>query len=128
MEANIKSLNDIYDKAKKLERENRLLSEKYNYDKKYARIHKRLMEKDPLTDKERKLFDALNGLRIAVDNEIQQNFKIMENESYVQKMVTRLIVNQFKNEQKMDISPVDVKRINSIVVSEYMRDYNGLTV
>jgi type I restriction enzyme R subunit len=49
MEANIKALNDIYDKAKKLERENQLLKAKYDYDAKYARIHKRLMEKDPLT-------------------------------------------------------------------------------
>lgn len=125
MEANIKALNKIYDEAKKLERENQLLKAKYNYDAKYARIHKRLMEKDPLTEKERKLFDALNGLKNAVDAEIEQNSKILENESYVEKMVMRLIINQFKKEQKMDIDATTVKRINGIVVREYMNEYNG---
>lgn len=125
MEANIKALNDIYDKAKKLERENQLLKAKYDYDAKYARIHKRLIEKDPLTDSERKLFEALKGLKTEVDKEILQNSKILENESYVEKMVMRLVVNQFKNKQHIAINSADVKRINRIIVKEYINEYNG---
>ncbi|NRD19513.1 type I restriction endonuclease subunit R [Winogradskyella eckloniae] len=125
MEANITALNEIYDKAKKLERENQLLKAKYDYDAKYARIHKRLMEKDPLTDSERKLFDALIGLKTAVDKEILQNSKLLENESYVEKMMMRLVVSQFKKEQKIDINTTDVRRINSLIVKEYMNEYNG---
>src|SRR5690606_25625154 len=49
MKANIDALNAIYDKAKELERKNQLLKAKYENDEKYARLHKRLMEKDPLT-------------------------------------------------------------------------------
>ncbi|TYB78113.1 type I restriction endonuclease subunit R [Bizionia saleffrena] len=125
MEANIKALNAIYDKAKKLERENQLLKAKYDYDAKYARIHKRLMEKDPLTDSERKLFEGLKGLKTAVDKEILQNSKLLENESYVEKMMMRLVVSQFKKEQKIDINTTDVRRINSLIVKEYMNEYNG---
>ncbi|SDE98935.1 type I restriction endonuclease subunit R [Cellulophaga baltica] len=125
MEANIKALNAIYDKAKKLERENQLLKAKYDYDAKYTRIHKRLIEKDPLTDSERKLFDALKGLKTAVDKEILQNAKLLENESYVEKMMMRLVVSQFKKEQKIDINTTDVRRINSLIVKEYMNEYNG---
>jgi len=125
MEANIKALNAIYDKAKTLERENQLLKAKYDYDAKYARIHKRLMEKDPLTESERKLFEVLKGLKTAVDKEVLQNSKILKNESIVKIMVMRLIVNQFKNEQNINLKPTDVKRINSIIVKEYMNEYNG---
>ena len=125
MEANIKALNAIYDTAKKLERENQLLRAKYDYDAKYARIHKRLLEKDPLTDSESKLFEALKGLKDAIDKEILQNSKLLENESYVEKMVMRLVVNQFKREQQVNISTTDVKRVNSIIVREYMNEYNG---
>ncbi len=125
MEANIKALNEIYDKAKKLERENQLLRAKYDYDAKYARIHKRLLEKDPLTDSERKLFEALRGLKEAIDKEILQNSKLLENESYIEKMVMRLVVNQFKREQQIDITTTDVKRVNGIIVKEYMNEYNG---
>jgi len=125
MEANINALNAIYDKAKKLERENQLLRAKYDYDAKYARIHKRLIEKNPLTDSERKLFEALKGLKAAVDKEILQNAKILENESYVEKMVMRLVVNEFKKEQQIPITTTDVRRINSIIVKKYMNEYNG---
>jgi type I restriction enzyme R subunit len=125
MEANIKALNEIYDQAKKLERENQLLSAKYDYDAKYARIHKRLLEKNPLTDNERKLFDALKGLKADVDNEILQNSKILENERYVEKMMMRLVINQFKNKQNININATDVKRINNILVKEYINEYNG---
>ena len=59
MEANTKTLEYIHTQAKELERKNQLLKAKYDNDAKYARIHKRLMEKDPLTDKESKLFEAL---------------------------------------------------------------------
>lgn len=125
MEANIKALNAIYDKAKRLERENQLLKTKYDYDAKYARIHKRLLEKDPLTDSERKLFDALKGLKTAVDKEISQNAKILDNESYVERLVMRLVINEFKTTQKIDVNATDVKRINRIIVKEYMNEYNG---
>ena len=125
MEANIKALNEIYDQAKKLERENQLLSAKYDYDAKYARIHKRLLEKNPLTDNERKLFEALKGLKADVDNEILQNSKILENERYVEKMMMCLVVNQFKNKQNININATDVKRINNILVKEYINEYNG---
>lgn len=125
MQENIDALNVIYDKAKKLDRENDLLKAKYDYDAKYARIHKRLSEKNPLTDNERKLFEALKGLKDAVDEEILQNAKVLENESYVEKMVMRLIINQFKNEQQININANDVKRINNIIVKEYINEYNG---
>lgn len=125
MEANIKALNEIYDQAKKLERENNLLKAKYDHDAKYARIHKRLLEKNPLTDNERKLFEALKGLKTEVDHEILQNAKILENESYVSKMMMRLVINQFKNKQNIDINATDVKRINNILVKEYINEYNG---
>ncbi|MCH2034650.1 MAG: DEAD/DEAH box helicase family protein [Tenacibaculum sp.] len=128
MEANIKALNEIYDKAKKLERENQLLKAKYDYDVKYARIHKRLVEKNPLTDSERKLYEALKGLKTAVDKEVLQNAKVLENESYVERMMMRLVIQQFKKEQNIPINTADVKRINSMIVKEYMNEYNGYAV
>ncbi|WP_041557798.1 PTS sugar transporter subunit IIB [Cellulophaga algicola] len=83
------------------------------------------MEKDPLTDSERKLCDTLKVLKVAVVAEIQQNAKRLENESYVERMVMRLVINQFKTAQKIDINTTDVRRINSSIVKEYRNEYNG---
>ena len=73
MKGNIRALNDIYDKGKELERKNQLLRAKYKNDEKYTRLHKRLMEKDPLTDSESKLFEALQSLKKEVDANVLQN-------------------------------------------------------
>jgi type I restriction enzyme R subunit len=125
MEANIKELEKIYDEAKELERKNQLLKAKYDNDAKYARLHKRLMEKDPLTDSESKLFEALQSLKKEVDAQILQNANVLENESFVEKMILRLVISQLKN--KFDL-PLDADRsqaINHLIVKEYMNEYYG---
>ena len=53
MNENIDNLTSIYNNAK--DQSVYLLKLKYDNDAKYAWIHKRLMEKDPLTDNEIKL-------------------------------------------------------------------------
>ena len=124
MEANINELNKIYDRAKELERHNQLLRAKYADDEKYARLHKRLMTKDPLTDSENKIFAALSGLKAVVDAQIEQNSKILENENFVEKMLQPLIIDQLKNKQHLPLDAAATKRINSMVVREYMHEYH----
>jgi len=85
------------------------------------------MEKDPLTDSESKLFDALNGLKAEVDKQIEQNAKMLENENFVEKMMMRLVIDQFKNKQHIPLTAATTKRINSLLVKEYMNEYRGLT-
>ena len=128
MESNIKALNEIYDKAKELDRNNQLLKAKYNNDEKYARLHKRLMEKDPLTERESKLFDLLNGLKKEVDLKIEQNTQILDNENYVNQMVTRLIIEEFKTKNNIPLTADIAKNINTLLVKEYMKEFRGEAV
>lgn len=125
MESNIKDLEKIYAKAKELERKDQLLRAKYDNDEKYARLHKRLMEKDPLTDSESKLFEALQGLKKEVDAQIIQNSKMLENESFVERMMMRLVIDQFKNKQHIPLDSATTKRINGMIVKEYMNEFYG---
>lgn len=125
MESNIKELQKIYDRARELERKNQLLRAKYQNDEKYARLHKRLMEKDPLTDSELKLFEALNSLKNEVDNQIIKNSKLLDNESFVERMTMRLVLEQLKNEHQIPLDMATSKRINAMIVREYMNEYNG---
>ncbi len=125
MEKNIKALEKIYNEAREIERKNQLLRAKYDNDAKYARLHKRLMEKDPLTDSETKLFEALSGLKKEIDQQILQNSKMLDNESFVEKMILRLVVDQFKNKHNIAIDAATSKRINGMIVKEYMDEYYG---
>ena len=125
MNQNISSLNIIYSKSKELERKNQLISAKYNNDEKYARLHKRLTEKNPLTDDENKLFEALKNLKIEADNQILQNSAILENENYASAMISRLIVNEFNNKNDFNIDENQTNYINSLIIREYTNEYLG---
>jgi len=126
MKANIVDLEKIYTKAKELERKNELIKAKYENDAKYARIHKRLMEKDPLTDSEQKLFEVLSELKTEIDNHILQNSKILENESFVDKMISRLVIVEFKK-KNIPLNFDNSKRIINLVTKEYTNEYHGRT-
>ena len=121
MEENIFSLNQIYARSRELDRKNQLLKAKYDNDEKYARLHKRLREKDKLTTSEIKLFDVLSDLKIKVDSQIEKNSEILTNENFVGKMILRLIIEQF--EPKIDISLSDAKNVKKILVDEYINEF-----
>lgn len=125
MEENMKKLDSIHAKAKELERKNQLLRAKYANDEKYARLHKRLMEKDPLTDSEVKLFEALQSLKEKADEQVLNNSNMLSNESYVEKMMMRLVVQELKNHHKFDLDMEKTKRINALLVKEYLNEYQG---
>ena len=121
MEENIASLNEIYKKAMELERKNQLLKAKYDNDEKYARLHKRLMEKFPLTETESKLCSVLGSLKIKVDEQIEKNTEVLTNENFVSKMIIRLVIDQFQD--KINITPSFAKNVKTLLVDEYIREY-----
>jgi type I restriction enzyme R subunit len=125
MEANIRELETIYNASKELERTNQLLKAKYDNDAKYARLHKRLMEKDPLTDSESKLFEALQSLKKEVDAQIVQNSKMMENESYVERMMGKMVLEQLLKKHQLQINLDQTNMIQGLMVKEYMNEFYG---
>ncbi|WP_420575253.1 type I restriction endonuclease subunit R [Ekhidna sp.] len=125
MEENMKELHSIHAAAKELERKNQLLRAKYANDEKYARLHKRLMEKDPLTDSQVKLIEALQSLKEKADEQVLNNSSMLSNESYVEKMMMRLVVQELKNHHKLDLDMEKTKRINALLVKEYLNEYQG---
>jgi type I restriction enzyme R subunit len=125
LESNIKELDSIYKKAIELDRKNQLLKAKYDNDEKYARLHKRLFEKKTLTISERKLFETLQGLKQEVDSQILQNSKMLDNESYIEKMMLRMVINQLNNKSQLGLDQKDVTEINNLIKNEYLNEYKG---
>ncbi|MFZ9180431.1 MAG: type I restriction endonuclease subunit R [Rickettsiales bacterium] len=118
---NIEILDKIYDRIKKINRENNLLKSKYENDSKYVRIHKRLVEKDTINCQERKIFEALNEIKIVTDELVLQNSQILKNESYFGSEVGSKIIKQF-NIQGIELNVDSVKYINNLIVNEYMNE------
>jgi len=125
MNINMVSINKIHERVKELNRKNDLLKTKYQEDPKYARIHKRLIERDKFAKQEIQILDALKGLKINADDKVLKNRGLMENESYFESSMGNLIVDQFKNKQNFNLNSEIIGQINTLVVKEYMNEYNG---
>lgn len=127
MKANIGALREIHAKILELNRQNRLLQAKYDNDPKYCRIHKRLMEKGGLTKRESQLFEALQSVKNEADLQVIQNSRLLQNEGYLDKMMIKLVINQFVKQNNIKLNPETSKFINNLVVQEYTNEFHGRT-
>ncbi|OMH27843.1 type I restriction endonuclease subunit R [Motiliproteus sp. MSK22-1] len=125
MAANIDALNKIHARVKELNRQNNQLREKYQGDVKYTRIHKRLQENGSISEPERRIFEALNAVKLDADEQVLNNSQILNNESYFERQMMPLVIKRFKAEQKIQLN-ADVSRyINHLIVDEYLKEFNA---
>jgi len=127
MKNNIVALRKIFDRVTELNRRNNLLKAKYNNDAKYTRAHKRLKEKGDLTVRESQIFEALQGVKQDADLQVLQNTRLLNNESYFDKVMMKMVRDQFINKNKIELDTAASKYINNLVVTEYMNEFYGKT-
>lgn len=122
---NMHLLQKIYDKAKELNRKNALLQAKYNNDEKYARIHKRLLEKPTLNAKEMQLHAALTQVKLEVEERLESQEDLVANEAYFNQYLLKLVVEQFKMKQGVPLDMDSTKYINNLIAREYLQQYGN---
>jgi len=125
MKQNINSLQQIFDKVAELNRLNNLLKAKYENDSKYARIHKRILEKGTITKKESEIYSTLIDIKKHTDDKVLINKKLLENESYFTQLLMPMVIDGF-NKAKIELEPESAKFINNCVAKEYMNEYQGV--
>ncbi|WP_371203197.1 type I restriction enzyme subunit R domain-containing protein [Empedobacter falsenii] len=123
MVENMHLLQKIYDQAKELNRKNALLRAKYDNDDKYARIHKRLSEKGTLNTKELQLHRALMQVKSQVDEIISNQEEMVKNEAYFKKYLLKLVVDEFKKKENINIDFPTTEKINQLISQEYLQQY-----
>jgi type I restriction enzyme, R subunit len=124
MRNNIGSLQQIYDKVSELNRKNNLLKAKYESDAKYARMHKRILEKGGISKRESEICDTLMDIKNQVDEKVLINTQMLKNESYFDKLLIQMVISSF-SKNKIELDPESAKYINTCLVKEYMNDYAG---
>ena len=125
MKQNIGSLQQIFDKATELNRKNNLLKAKYENDAKYARIHKRILEKGTISKREGEICETLLEIKKQTDDKVLLNTRILENEGYFTNYLMPLVIDGF-NKAKIDLEPESARFINTCVAKEYMNEYQGV--
>ncbi len=124
MVANIDALNKIHDRVKELNRQNNQLRQKYLGDAKYTRIHKRLQERGDISENERKIFEALTGVKQDADEKVLNNSHILDNESYFELQMMPKVINRFMKQQNIKLNADASRFINHLVVAEYLKEFN----
>jgi type I restriction enzyme R subunit len=127
MKANIGTLQKIYGKIRELNRKNNLIKSKFNEDAKFARIHKRLLEKKSLTQPESAIYEALKQIKARADMQVLQNTPLLKNENYFSGQMMLLVIDQLQNKNKFKINAESSKYINNLVVKEYLDEFYGRT-
>ena len=129
MAANIGELNAIHEQARELNRQNNQLRAKYQGDAKYMRIHKRLQERGNLNpdgmQTERRLHEALIGVKTRADKHVLQLTQMLNNESYFERMMMPIVLEEFETRQEIPLNNDAADDINQLVVAEYMNEFTS---
>jgi type I restriction enzyme R subunit len=127
MKQNIGSLQAIYDKITELNRKNNLLKVKYENDTKYARVHKRIVQKGDISERESDIYESLLDIKKQADERVLINTKLLDNESYFEQMMTPIVIGSF-DKTKIKLEAESARYINNQVVREYVNEFQGTKI
>lgn len=119
----IDELNKLYNDVYNINIQNDALSSKYNGDKKFARIHKRLMALLPIS--ELQLFSILSQAKEMMDGIIETNEGVLDSEDYIEMEVASKTWDIF-DKHKVDVELDQIKNISHLIVSEYINQFRGV--
>ncbi|MGE4542133.1 MAG: hypothetical protein AB7D35_12805, partial [Bacteroidales bacterium] len=126
MKQNIGSLNQIHQKVLELNRHNNNLKAKYLNDPKYARLHKRIIEKGTISQSKLMISNTLTSIKFDADQVVMNNKRVMENEGYFTGLMLKLLFEHF-NKHSLPLNVEGANYINGFLVKEYLNEYKGIT-
>ncbi|MFY7912499.1 MAG: type I restriction endonuclease subunit R [Emticicia sp.] len=126
MKANIGALRLIYNKATEINRKNNLLKAKYENDVKFARVHKRLVERGNVSQRESEIHEILTDIKQQADDKILINQRLLNNEPYFEQNMLQMVIKGFQK-TSVKLAPDSAKYINTCVVKEYLNEFHGIT-
>jgi len=125
MRQNIGALEKIFEKVTELNRKNNLLKAKYENDTKYARVHKRIVEKGGITKRESEIQESLADIKKRTDEKILLNNNLMNADAFFSQMVMKNLIEAF-DKIKVALEPDSARFINTLLIREYMNEYQGV--
>ncbi|CAL2105658.1 type I restriction enzyme, R subunit [Tenacibaculum sp. 190524A02b] len=125
MQENIKELREIYKAVKELNRRDKLLQEKYDNDKKIARVHKRLLEAGRPTKLKSAITEALQEIKKGIDKSLDERNDMLVNEKHFTKMVRRMVNKHFEEILEQEIDYETTIFVTTIIVKEYLNEHYG---
>ena len=129
-----KALSDFIDKLKELKQKNNALASKYNGDMKFARIHKRIKERNyerrksnqsvVMEDDDLNLVYNLNIIKDDIDEKVYDRNDILKKDAYFKQTVMKELTSIMKN---MSITGNRDDRVfmQNCITRQYLNQYNN---
>lgn len=126
LSTNIILLRSIYDRISEQNRRDALLRAKYAGDAKFARVHKRIVEKNGIkpefSTRLLGINSALMGIKHTTDGQLLNNRALINNDAFFANTVQPMVINCFGREN-LHLDVTSARQINSLVVNEYLNEY-----
>lgn len=120
------ALKNIYEKIKELNRKNEVLQQKFEGDKKFARIYKSLEHSWKISDNI-PLYNIMQIAKQKIDNVVEQNEWLLDKPAYFQQHIWP-IINGTLTESSMSeklISYELLRQFRDLTVTEYISEYSS---
>lgn len=130
-----KALSDFINKLKELKQKNNALASKYNGDMKFARIHKRIKERNyerrksnqsvVMEDDDLNLVYNLNIIKDDIDEKVYDRNDILKKDAYFKQTVMKELTSIMKN---MSITGNRDDRVfmQNCITRQYLNQYNNI--
>lgn len=123
MKEHIQDLEQIRRAAAQQNLRDQMLCSKYGNDAKYMRTHKRLKASPPPIGTDSVIFDVLMGVKVAVDQKVLKNQRMMDNHAFFSQEIMPSIIQSCR---KSGVKPTldQVKFIDRCIATEYFAERN----
>ena len=121
MKQNIQELERIRKAAAQQNLRDQMLCAKYKNDVKYMRTHKRIKANPPPIGSDPVIFDVLIGIKVAVDQKVLKNQRMMDNHKYFSSEIMPEIIQSCRS-NGVQPTASQVKFMESCISSEYFAE------
>lgn len=121
MEQNIQELERIRKAVAQQNLRDQMLCAKYKNDVKYMRTHKRIKAASSLIGSDPVIFDVLMGIKVAVDQKVLKNQRMMDNHKYFSSEIMPEIIQSCRS-NGVQPTASQVKFMESCISSEYFAE------
>lgn len=121
MKQNIQELERIRKAAAQQNLRDQMLCAKYQNDVKYMRTHKRIKANPPPIGSDPVIFDVLMGIKVAVDQKVLKNQRMMDNHKYFSSEIMPEIIQSCRS-SGVQPTASQVKFMEACISSEYFAE------
>ncbi|MCE1198068.1 MAG: DEAD/DEAH box helicase family protein [Marinilabiliales bacterium] len=117
-------MDSVMVKIRAINQRNNQLKQMYHNDEKFARAHKRVIQRGLISKRETEVCDNLNNIKQKVDEKVLLNSGVLRNDPFFEQTVLQLISLSLSN-LNIKATLEDKQFITAQIANEYLQQYHN---